>query len=191
MGVGVAPWHRPWASSILPEEEAQIVSDTITEVSRTGPAERQPLCVQPRRLQHCPNIPSSTSPAPAPGLLGREATGGLGAQVIKIELPGSDDTPDFMDRHSPDFQNLHRNKRSMTLNLKHPDGLAIFAAGAPGRCDCRELPPRREAPPALITRRSRRSIRASSMAAFPASARMGRMWTVLALIPSCKGWAAI
>jgi crotonobetainyl-CoA:carnitine CoA-transferase CaiB-like acyl-CoA transferase len=49
-----------------------------------------------------------------------------GAQVIKIELPGSDETPDFMDRHSPDFQNLHRNKRSMTLNLKHPDGLAIF-----------------------------------------------------------------
>ncbi len=49
-----------------------------------------------------------------------------GAQVIKIELPGSDDTPDFMDRHSPDFQNLHRNKRSMTLNLKHPEGLDIF-----------------------------------------------------------------
>ena len=49
-----------------------------------------------------------------------------GAQVIKIELPGSDDTPDFMDRHSPDFQNLHRNKRSMTLNLKHPDGRDIF-----------------------------------------------------------------
>ncbi len=49
-----------------------------------------------------------------------------GAQVIKIELPGSDDTPDFMDRHSPDFQNLHRNKRSMTLNLKHPEGRDIF-----------------------------------------------------------------
>ena len=49
-----------------------------------------------------------------------------GAQVIKIELPGSDDTPDFMDRHSPDFQNLHRNKRSMALNLKHPAGLDIF-----------------------------------------------------------------
>jgi crotonobetainyl-CoA:carnitine CoA-transferase CaiB-like acyl-CoA transferase len=49
-----------------------------------------------------------------------------GAQVIKIEMPGSDDTPDFMDRHSPDFQNLHRNKRSMTLNLKSPEGLDIF-----------------------------------------------------------------
>ena len=49
-----------------------------------------------------------------------------GARVIKIEMPGSDDTPDFMDRHSPDFQNLHRNKRSMTLNLKHPEGLDIF-----------------------------------------------------------------
>src|SRR4029077_15807825 len=49
-----------------------------------------------------------------------------GAQVIKIELPGSDEIPDFMDRHSPDFQNLHRNKRSMTLNLKHPEGRDFF-----------------------------------------------------------------
>jgi formyl-CoA transferase len=49
-----------------------------------------------------------------------------GAQVIKIEMPESDQAPDFMDRHSPDFQNLHRNKRSMTLNLKSPEGLDIF-----------------------------------------------------------------
>ena len=26
------------------------------------------------------------------------------------------------ERHGPDFQNLHRNKRSMTLNLKAPEG---------------------------------------------------------------------
>ena len=29
-------------------------------------------------------------------------------------------------RHGPDFQNLHRNKRSMTLNLKCQRGVAIF-----------------------------------------------------------------
>jgi crotonobetainyl-CoA:carnitine CoA-transferase CaiB-like acyl-CoA transferase len=49
-----------------------------------------------------------------------------GAQVIKIEMPASGQAPDFMDRHSPDFQNLHRNKRSMSLNLKSPEGLDIF-----------------------------------------------------------------
>jgi formyl-CoA transferase len=26
----------------------------------------------------------------------------------------------------PDFQNLHRNKRGLTLNLKSPEGVAIF-----------------------------------------------------------------
>ena len=30
------------------------------------------------------------------------------------------------DLHGPDFQNLHRNKRSITLNLKEPEGKAIF-----------------------------------------------------------------
>jgi crotonobetainyl-CoA:carnitine CoA-transferase CaiB-like acyl-CoA transferase len=50
-----------------------------------------------------------------------------GADVIKIEEPpkiGADDLSGA--RHGFDFQNLHRNKRSMTLNLKHPDGVAIF-----------------------------------------------------------------
>jgi len=33
---------------------------------------------------------------------------------------------DFAARHSADFQNLHRNKRSLALNLKAPEGVAIF-----------------------------------------------------------------
>ena len=53
-----------------------------------------------------------------------------GADVIKIEkptTPGEDTQADpAKARHGPDFQNLHRNKRSLTLNLKEPDGLAIF-----------------------------------------------------------------
>src|SRR2546430_12640934 len=51
-----------------------------------------------------------------------------GANVIKIdalmedaggEQPGGP-------RHGSDFQNLHRNKRAMTLNLKDPKGLEVF-----------------------------------------------------------------
>src|ERR1700704_2508198 len=49
-----------------------------------------------------------------------------GANVIKIETPARMDTGDPAGgpRHGPDFQNLHRNKRSMTLNLKEKAGLA-------------------------------------------------------------------
>jgi crotonobetainyl-CoA:carnitine CoA-transferase CaiB-like acyl-CoA transferase len=51
-----------------------------------------------------------------------------GADVIKIESPPQLGLSDGWggSRHDPDFQNLHRNKRAMTLNLKDPDGLAIF-----------------------------------------------------------------
>ncbi len=51
-----------------------------------------------------------------------------GANVIKVEelaKPGDEDNSWDL-RHGPDFQNLHRNKRSLTLNLKSPEGLAIF-----------------------------------------------------------------
>ncbi|TDH63530.1 CoA transferase [Dankookia rubra] len=51
-----------------------------------------------------------------------------GANVIKIEAPEEIDTGSGMggDRHGPDFQQVHRNKRGITLNLKHPEGLAVF-----------------------------------------------------------------
>lgn len=51
-----------------------------------------------------------------------------GADVIKIEAPA--EVADFEQpggpRHGADFQNLHRNKRAMTLNLKDPRGHAVF-----------------------------------------------------------------
>jgi crotonobetainyl-CoA:carnitine CoA-transferase CaiB-like acyl-CoA transferase len=48
-----------------------------------------------------------------------------GADVIKIEAPGGDAGLGG-ERHGPDFQNLHRNKRSLALNLKAPEGLAVL-----------------------------------------------------------------
>ena len=50
-----------------------------------------------------------------------------GAKAIKIEMPGGR-TGDGMggNRHGFDFQNLHRNKRSLTLNLRDPEGVSIF-----------------------------------------------------------------
>jgi crotonobetainyl-CoA:carnitine CoA-transferase CaiB-like acyl-CoA transferase len=51
-----------------------------------------------------------------------------GAHAIKIELPEAVEGNAGLGgpRHGPDFQNLHRNKRSITLNLKEPEGLALF-----------------------------------------------------------------
>ena len=52
----------------------------------------------------------------------------FGADVVKIESPPGVDPNENMGgpRHGSDFQNLHRNKRSIALNLKTADGLAIF-----------------------------------------------------------------
>jgi crotonobetainyl-CoA:carnitine CoA-transferase CaiB-like acyl-CoA transferase len=51
----------------------------------------------------------------------------FGADVIKIELPPSVEVDTMSGpRHGFDMQNLHRNKRSMTLNLKQAEGVAIF-----------------------------------------------------------------
>jgi formyl-CoA transferase len=51
-----------------------------------------------------------------------------GANVIKIDALLEDAGGEQMGgpRHGSDFQNLHRNKRAMTLNLKKPKGLEVF-----------------------------------------------------------------
>jgi crotonobetainyl-CoA:carnitine CoA-transferase CaiB-like acyl-CoA transferase len=52
----------------------------------------------------------------------------FGADVIKIESPPGVDPNEGMGgpRDGPDMQNLHRNKRSMTLNLKQPAAKAVL-----------------------------------------------------------------
>ena len=51
-----------------------------------------------------------------------------GAKVIKIEMPPGIEEGDAPGgpRDGSDFQNLQRNKRGMTLNLKHKEGVAIL-----------------------------------------------------------------
>jgi crotonobetainyl-CoA:carnitine CoA-transferase CaiB-like acyl-CoA transferase len=51
-----------------------------------------------------------------------------GANVIKIEMPPDEKGGEGMGgpREGGDFQNLHRNKRSMTLNLKSKEGRAAL-----------------------------------------------------------------
>ncbi|HXH81409.1 MAG TPA: CaiB/BaiF CoA-transferase family protein [Candidatus Tectomicrobia bacterium] len=47
----------------------------------------------------------------------------MGARVVKVENKADQD--DFA-RDQFDFQNLHRNKRSITLDLKHPRGVEVL-----------------------------------------------------------------
>ncbi|RVT95747.1 CoA transferase [Rhodovarius crocodyli] len=51
-----------------------------------------------------------------------------GADCIKIEAPDEVDTGKGMGgaRNGPDYQHVHRNKRGITINLKKPEGLAVF-----------------------------------------------------------------
>jgi len=49
-----------------------------------------------------------------------------GADVIKIEMPNDGGESYDDERDGFDFQNLHRNKRSITINLKTDKGKEIF-----------------------------------------------------------------
>ena len=57
--------------------------------------------------------------------------GDFGAQIIKLEVPGAGDIsrawgPPFYDSESAYFVNLHRNKKSIEVDLKHPQGKELF-----------------------------------------------------------------
>jgi len=50
----------------------------------------------------------------------------FGAEVVKVEAPGDGDGGMGGPRLGSDFQNLHRNKRCIALDLKHPAGKAAL-----------------------------------------------------------------
>ena len=93
-------------------------------------------------------------------------------------------------RHGPDFQNLHRNKRSLTLNLKHPDGTAMFSrlvesADVVVENYRPDVKFRLEIDYETLAQSNPRM----STPAFPASARTGRIASGRASIRSRKAWA--
>lgn len=60
-----------------------------------------------------------------------QVLGDLGAEVIKIERPGSGDEtrgwgPPFLGELSAYYLSCNRNKQGMTLNLAHPEGARLF-----------------------------------------------------------------
>ena len=65
------------------------------------------------------------------GPFGSTMLADYGAEVIKIETPGSGDMsrgwgPPFYGDEPAYFVNLHRNKKSVAIDLKHPEGKALF-----------------------------------------------------------------
>ena len=76
----------------------------------------------------------------------------LGADVLKIEEPGSGDyartMPPFARTVGQAFLAVNRDKRSVALNLKHPAGTrGAAAAGGRRRCAAGDLSPRRDGAP--------------------------------------------
>lgn len=62
------------------------------------------------------------APAEMPGMLLAD----MGADVLKIETPGAHGVQDPDSERRAAFAFVNRNKRSMTLNMKSPEGQAIF-----------------------------------------------------------------
>jgi hypothetical protein len=75
----------------------------------------------------CPPSPCSTSPGSVPGLPAC-ASSRTGAPMSSRSMPcwRTPATSSSAGRRGSDFQNLHRNKRAMTLNLKDERGLETF-----------------------------------------------------------------
>ena len=117
--------------------------------------------------------------------------GDMGADVIKVEETGKgDDTrqwPSFVGGESSYFMSVNRSKRSLTLNLKAPAGVAILKRLV-ARSDVVLENFRTGTMEKLgwATRRCAASIPGSSTARSPGSASRGRRPAAAATTSSCR-----
>ena len=109
-------------------------------------------------------------PAEMPGMMLAD----MGADVLKIETPPDEPEDADWQRRSA-FVYVNRNKRSLALNMKAPEGQALFKKlAAARRRHHRGLPPRRDEAAGRRLRDARaRPTRASCTARSRASARTG------------------
>lgn len=84
------------------------------------PADRPPVDTDPARLKV---LDLGTQLA---GPFAASLLGDLGAEVIKVEMPGAGDPLRGPDGLSPRWQIESRNKRCVTLNLRVPDGQELL-----------------------------------------------------------------
>ena len=120
----------------------------------------------------------------------------MGAAVVKMENTGGGDPFRKWGQeprmYSPLFRSYNRNKRSMTLNLRDPEGKEIFLKMA-GEADVviENFPPGGDGPGwSSDTSASGTSIHASSTAAYRHSGKAGRTARGRASIPSDSASAA-
>ena len=118
----------------------------------------------------------------------------LGAEVIKIEPPGGEETrrhPPMVRGQSVYFTVYNRGKKSMCLDLRHPDGKAVFAALVP-KADIvlENFRPGVMKAMGFDYERLARSTPASSWCRCPASGSTGGTGTGPPSTRSARRWAA-
>jgi hypothetical protein len=104
----------------------------------------------------------------------------LGADVVKVERPGEGDEtrswgPPYAGGEAAYFLAVNRGKRSVSVDLKHPEGLALaLELSAAADVVIENFRPARRPVSASTPLRSMPGIRGSSTAPSPASARESR-----------------
>ena len=158
------PSHRgkPTLINAVIDETAGTESGRITSLNPTAPRRRsnRPVISTRKEIYTCPTAPLDgikiidfTHVQAGPACT--QMLAWFGADVIKVERPGSGDVTRSQLRDIPDvdalyFTMLNSNKRSLTLDTKKPEGKAVLEKLIKeSRRDGRELRPRRARPHGL------------------------------------------